>query len=95
MARKTKRHLSEKHSYYYYKKLIISFLALNIIFFASAFSSKYTPALPTVFGDTCYMENDAFQVGEEVTYKLYYNLNFIWIPAGEAIFRVAEKEDQY
>ncbi|MFK7937083.1 MAG: DUF3108 domain-containing protein, partial [Saprospiraceae bacterium] len=61
----------------------------------NAFPRVAPPVNPPAFADACAMENDAFQVGEEVTYKLYYNLNFIWIPAGEAIFKVAEKDNQY
>ncbi|MBP7239383.1 MAG: hypothetical protein KBA14_04110, partial [Saprospiraceae bacterium] len=32
----------------------------------------------------CDTENFTWQGGEEITYTLYYQLNFIWIPAGEA-----------
>jgi hypothetical protein len=39
--------------------------------------------------------NICFQDGEELTYKLYYNLNFVWVPAGEATFRVAESGNQF
>lgn len=50
---------------------------------------------PPVYIDGCFMNNTAFQVGEEITYKLYYNLNFIWIPAGEAVFTVNDAAEQY
>ena len=44
----------------------------------------------------CVMGNTTFQHGEEITYKLYYNWNFVWIPAGEVIFKVAEtSNNQY
>ncbi len=36
------------------------------------------------------MENLAFRGGEELVYKVYYNLNFIWIPAGEVRFNVID-----
>ena len=39
--------------------------------------------------------NSAFQHGEELTYKVYYNLNFVWVPAGEVVFRVNEVEEQF
>jgi hypothetical protein len=45
--------------------------------------------------DVCTTFNSAFQHGEELTYKVYYNLNFIWIPAGEAVFRVDKEGDQF
>ena len=37
--------------------------------------------------DQCKTENYSWQGGEEVTYTLYYQLNFIWLPAGKARFR--------
>ena len=36
-----------------------------------------------------------FSAGEELTYKLYYNLNFIWIAAGEVKFKVEDQGDRY
>lgn len=36
-----------------------------------------------------------FQVGEELIYKIYYNLNFVWIPAGEVTFKVSDKDAEY
>jgi len=37
----------------------------------------------------------AFQDGEKVTYKLFYNWKFVWIPAGEVVFEVKEKNDHF
>jgi hypothetical protein len=36
----------------------------------------------------------AFQHGERLTYKIYYNLNFIWVPAGEVSFQVFDEGNQ-
>jgi Protein of unknown function (DUF3108) len=36
-----------------------------------------------------------FQAGEELVYKIYYNLNFVWIPAGEATFKVEDEGNRY
>lgn len=41
------------------------------------------------------IEKLSFQDKEKVTYKLYYNWKFVWIPAGEVIFEVHEKEDHF
>lgn len=41
----------------------------------------------------CQVENTAFQIGEELTYKLYYRLKFIWLPAAEVVFKVEETPD--
>ncbi len=45
--------------------------------------------------DICRVENSSFQDGETVVYKLYYNWNFIWLSAGEVIFKVKEYDDYY
>jgi len=37
----------------------------------------------------------AFQHGERLTYKIYYNLNFIWVPAGEVTFKIFDEGNQY
>ncbi|MDX1912391.1 MAG: DUF3108 domain-containing protein [Saprospiraceae bacterium] len=37
----------------------------------------------------------AFQHGERLTYKIYYNLNFIWVPAGEVTFQIFDEGNQY
>ena len=37
----------------------------------------------------------AFQNGEQLTYKIFYNLNFIWVPAGEVTFKVFEEQNQF
>ena len=43
----------------------------------------------------CESRNVAFGPDERIIYKLYYNLNFIWVPAGEVVFRVEDKGAQY
>jgi hypothetical protein len=43
----------------------------------------------------CDTENFTWQGGEEITYTLYYQLNFIWIPAGEATIKVKDMGDRY
>ena len=74
---------------------------LAMITFLMAFT---TPNQPTHIDETnystatqepCYMENNTFQVGEELTYKLYYNWNFVWLAAGEVTFKVKEHKGQY
>lgn len=44
---------------------------------------------------TCSIQNKAFRHGETVTYKLYYNWNFVWLSAGEVTFKVQELDDTY
>lgn len=45
--------------------------------------------------NACQIQNNAFQVGEEIVYKVYYNWGFVWIPAGEATFRVEEDKGDF
>jgi hypothetical protein len=45
--------------------------------------------------DVCDLTNTAFAGGENLVYKVYYNLGFVWIPAGEVTFNVKENMDYY
>ena len=55
-----------------------------------------TAALPNG-GDInpCDSDNNSFQDGEHIVYKIYYNWNFVWVSAGEVDFKITEKEDVY
>ena len=44
----------------------------------------------TVPVDICDGHNWTFQPGERLTYKIYYNWNFVWVAAGEVTFGVDE-----
>lgn len=37
----------------------------------------------------------AFTSGEKLVYKVYYNWNFVWLPAGEIILEVKDEQDFY
>lgn len=43
----------------------------------------------------CEVENTTWDTGEQLTYKIYYNWKFVWIPAGEVIFTVSESDETY
>ncbi len=43
----------------------------------------------------CESENTAFQTGEKLTYKVFYNWGLLWIAAGEVIFEVQEIDDRF
>lgn len=79
----------------HWNKLFLSLVTLLTI---SAFTPEglgsQEPMKHIDFGG-CDMDNTAFQVGEEITYKLYYNWNFVWIPAGEVVFLVKDFNNQY
>jgi hypothetical protein len=38
---------------------------------------------------------ESFSPGESITYAIYYNLNFIWVPAGEVVFNVKDEGKCY
>ena len=42
--------------------------------------------------DFCSARNTAFQDGEKLTFRAYYNLNFVWISAGNAVFTTEADE---
>lgn len=45
--------------------------------------------------NACQNANNTFQSGEKLTYKIYYNWNFVWLSAGEVTFTVSEEGQQY
>lgn len=53
------------------------------------------PPLEKPATDSTTLANGAFQHGEKLTYKIYYNWNFIWLAAGEVTFQVFDEEKQY
>lgn len=56
---------------------------------------KYNQSNDELNPSYCSTENTAFQSGEEVTYQLYYNWNFVWMSAGEVTFHVSEEKNNY
>lgn len=54
-------------------------------------SNAETPSSNECIGDI----NTNFQPDEELVYKVYYNLNFVWIPAGEVTFKLSDEGEQY
>lgn len=62
----------------------------------SAFLFAGTAFMPAdTSKSACSIQNQAFQAGEELVYTVYYNLNFVWVPAGEVVFTVSEEGGQY
>lgn len=45
--------------------------------------------------DLCYIDNHTFQPNEELTYRIYYNWGFIWVPAGEVVFALREYDEAH
>jgi hypothetical protein len=42
--------------------------------------------------DFCSTRNTSFKDGEKLMFKVYYNLNFVWINAGNAVFNIQQEE---
>lgn len=68
--------------------LFASFLLMGLLPFKGLMEAQHTPT-QTASGE------NAFQNGELLTYKIYYNLNFIWVPAGEVTFKVFDEGAQF
>ncbi len=49
----------------------------------------------TTSSDYCRVDNIVFKDGEILTYKLYYNINFIWIGAGTVTFKIYKGGSRY
>lgn len=60
---------------------------------ATSTAPEFTPS--TQLPSACTSENNTFEDGEEITYKLFYNWNFVWLSAGEVTFRVRDIGNQY
>ncbi|MEM9260089.1 MAG: DUF3108 domain-containing protein [Bacteroidota bacterium] len=50
---------------------------------------------PMALPDICDTDNNVFQPGEKIVYKLFYNWNFVWLAAGEVTFLVHDLPNQY
>ena len=87
------------------KKIIYSIFLFSLMAFTNPVNptpvEKDTVATATIQSvnessvEPCFMENKTFQGGEELTYKLYYNWNFVWLAAGEVTFKVNDMGGQY
>ena len=71
------------------KKLFLLLLSFGLL------TAATDPPAQTVPVDICDGRNRSFLPGEQLTYKIYYNWNFVWIAAGEVTFSVSDEDDQY
>jgi Protein of unknown function (DUF3108) len=77
-----------------------NFLALCCLFMLVSFRTDKNLLIgaPTTIEqgqsvNMCQLTNDTWQAGEELTYKIYYNWNFVWLSAGEVTLKVKEGEN--
>jgi Protein of unknown function (DUF3108) len=76
-------------------KLTILLSGLTIAALLMAFSTPVINHKTKNSNDQCGLTNHTFQHGEKLVYKLYYQLGFIWVPAGEVIFSVKDVGNAY
>jgi hypothetical protein len=78
------------------KPITLATLALGLMAFTSTprTSSAGQEVNPAV-APCLTASNNTFQDGEMLTYKIYYNWNFVWLAAGEVTFRVMDEGSQY
>jgi hypothetical protein len=72
-----------------------SLYAIGIIIFLFACKSNEVVKGERNEVEACNTPNFAFQGGEKLTYKLYYNVSAVWIVAGEVIFEVEDIGSQF
>lgn len=70
-------------------------LLVCLFFFTKSTVWSQAATKSNTYSQSCAVENQAFETGEELIYKIYYNLNFIWIPAGEVHFRIKSDDHHY
>ena len=69
--------------------MIVFIFLLSYISISAISKISFSNSFPAI---DCDVTNDAFSIGEEITYQTYYNWGFIWLDAGEVTFKV-ERSD--
>ena len=77
----------------FFLSIFVSTMAFMPRFAPPQYNQENTPSLAPAGCQS--VANTAFQSGEELTYKIFYNLNFVWIPAGEVTFHVNDEGSRY
>ncbi len=80
---------------------IFATAALTTTYFVASAFSAFQIAPPqynegkTVLSQIPTVQNEIFQAGEELNYKIYYYLSGAWVGAGEVNFKVEDAGDKY
>lgn len=88
LQRRSLRLISMKYN----PKILLVYMAMAIITLLLMSSMTTTHV---VDHDPCEIENKTFDSTEHLVYKIYYNLKFVWIPAGEVSFDIHETDQDY
>jgi len=71
-------------------------LGCGLLILLSAFNAPNVETEGKIYiPDVCNTENSAFQSGEQLTYKLYYNWGYLWLSAGEVTFKVTDVGSEF
>ncbi len=71
------------------KPLIITTLSLGTLFSGDTDPETTNSVLPP--SETCEIPHMAFQSGESLTYKVYYNWGAVWLSGGEVYFKLTQE----
>ncbi|HMG16113.1 MAG TPA: DUF3108 domain-containing protein [Saprospiraceae bacterium] len=72
-----------------------SIISFSVIGVALLFSFRSATLKLDEAYDPCEINNWTFGTGEEIVYKIYYNWNFVWLSAGEVVFKIEDEGTQY
>jgi Protein of unknown function (DUF3108). len=80
---------------YFAKNAYFGLAAVALLAAAHLFPQKQEQQVPSQGAQPAETTPElAYKHGEKLTYKIYYNLNFIWVPAGEVTFRMYDEGHQ-
>ena len=72
------------------KPLLITSLSFGTLLSGNVEETMPSRIMPA--SETCEIPHMAFQAGESLTYKVYYNWGTVWLSGGEVYFKLT-KED--
>lgn len=76
-------------------KITLLFSGLLLMAFTTPAHSPEVEEQLAANVEPCSNTNNTFQHGEKLTYKIYYNWNFVWLAAGEVTFQVFDEDKQF
>jgi Protein of unknown function (DUF3108) len=76
-------------------KIVLLFSGLLLMAFTAPHHQPEPEEQVVTNWEPCSNTNNTFQHGEKLTYKIFYNWNFVWLAAGEVTFRVFDEGAQY
>lgn len=78
-----------------YAALSFGFMVMTLLPAQLPPDTAATAVTTVLLPEPCALTNNTFQNAEKLTYKIYYNWNFVWLAAGEVTFQVFDEGKQY